>query len=912
MSEENTSVISPESTNTGPTVTDKAGELPDQAQSPETPGSGAPEGQSGPPEIEKQAKKDAAVPPGSGSDDKDAKSGYKGLTIKEEKNRRDQEQTPSPSSPIEPRRNPGRSLSKELAQKAKGTSLEEFENKLFQVRSSDSKKFVGNPTRRLIDPRNEGELLQFDATTVEGWVSKLESERFIVMRCPDEFVVYSAAFAAARSPQFNSFAKLELPFGSEAKISDVTLDYLCHPQIGSAVEIGAASGTVIVVFAYLADSDFFLQSLPTSPDRISYFHKALGSNKKILVVTTPGRLRIAQPNRSVSHIDVDFLPSLLRKHFPDTWNVLEQDLLQQFSKGLWGPKGDIEEFYYRVQIFLKNGTLEAEVQLRNQYVNRADPATAFQTRTAGPPAEVLRDDTPLENTVTFVATYFKRLSAADFQTVLLKLLGEQNVEITLPGPNPGAEIIRPKLLRQIWTERRQTVLTSCSLRPTGLPPVVEFNPIEIRDRLERDFESQFVFLWEDMYRGVESSGLLFDEKESVSDAVMRLTARRFKNNPDAQSDEFLARLILSAGNSAKHAEVGLERMREVFSGLNGSRRQHVMNRLGTLFNFLLEEKCDAVVDRQMKALLDAQCQGEALQLLPRLANSQYLEKKLFVLRRILNEGGESFREAGYRLLLEWALQGGWNSAALLKNVYAWCDGELSPSCHAAMQLLVHVSQWGMTPSSIGETHILASAFLAADPETRSVLIPWLLSLETGPGDWQQAEWKLGTALLAFLWIMPRPIPDDFLTSNHFLCACIQITWSIAFENFLQERLSDLQAQEQRDSFRALAVMDCAVALGADSATENASAVLHQIAESVAKMDPQKRASILAHCDAVAQALNECIEMASDVIGFLGDRKTIQAAKVMRERWTTITYRVRDLRNRVRQSSASARSARGGK
>src|SRR5947209_19121206 len=173
---------------------DKAGGPPTQAEAPEKPILGVPEGQSGLHEADKQDKKDAKVPPGSGSDDKEVKGEYKDRNTKDEKKLKDQEQTPSPSlPPTEPRRSLGRSISKEFAQKAERTSFEGVEDKLFEVRGSDSKKFVGDPTRRLTDPRDEGELLQFDATTVEDWASRLERERFIVMRCPDEFVVYSAA-----------------------------------------------------------------------------------------------------------------------------------------------------------------------------------------------------------------------------------------------------------------------------------------------------------------------------------------------------------------------------------------------------------------------------------------------------------------------------------------------------------------------------------------------------------------------------------------------------------------------------------------------------------------------------------------------------------------------------------------------
>jgi hypothetical protein len=393
--------------------------------------------------------------------------------------------------------------------------------------------------------------------------------------------------------------------------------------------------------------------------------------------------------------------------------------------------------------------------------------------------------------------------------------------------------------------------------------------------------------------------------------VIRLITRRVKNNLDSYGEEFLPGLILSVDGPSKHADASLERMKELLSGLSGSRRQHIISQLGTLLNFLLEENCDVVVDRGMKALMDAKCHTEALQLLPRLADSRCMEKKMFILRRLFDEGDERIRGDAYRLLFEWALQNGSNSALLLKNVNAWGDGGISQSAHTALQLLVHLCEWGITPSSVEENHPLSSTLLSADPETRSALIGWLLSLETGLGDWQKTEWKVGTALLAFLWIMPRPIPEDFFATHHFLCACVQITWSVAFENRLKERLTDLQAVGQRDSFRALAVIDCAVALAADTAAENNLAVLQHLAEAVAKMEPPKRASILAHCDAVGPALSECIEMASDVISLKEDRATIQAAKTMKERWKTINYRLRDFRNRVRESNAMAKSAGGG-
>src|SRR6185312_12359265 len=148
---------------------------------------------------------------------------------------------------------------------------------------------------------------------------------------------------------------------------------------------------------------------------------------------------------------------------------LQRDLEKQFAKGLWGP--DEEEFHQRFRTFLDCGELKSAVDLRNGYMSEADPASAFHTRQDAGSADILRDDMPLENAVAFVATFFRRLPADDFQRVLLKLLGERTVE-ALPA---GTHDPRQRKLRELWSERRQAILKNCRLRMLGAkPPTVQF------------------------------------------------------------------------------------------------------------------------------------------------------------------------------------------------------------------------------------------------------------------------------------------------------------------------------------------------------------------------------------------------------------------------------------------------------
>ncbi len=798
----------------------------------------------------------------------------------------------------------GRRLSSsELQAKAKDANFDEVQKVRAKFRATGAKPFWGDPTRPLTPISGSLERLEFDEGTVANWTSKLDRHRMLLLRCPDDEVLYFAAHAISDAPQFHSYQVRELTFGNLAKFeTDVSFEYLCDSRIGEHHKMN-----LILVFAYSADSEFFLQSLPESPDQISFAHRLLDDSRKIVVVTTPSRLQTAGFKKPTDEwvVSVNFLSCRLRQRFPGAWQTLEHNLEQQFRKGLWG-KEDEEEFCQRVNERLQDGSLLVEVE------RRGNPPDALHANRPTLSEEMLGDDKPLENTVAFVATYFKRLPADDFQRVLLKLLGERTLEINIVSSSPGPETTRLKLLRQIWIERRQTILKSCKLR-LNKAKLIEFDQAEVCDVLEEEFESQFVFLFDDLCRIVETTGLLFDQKNNVSEAVMRLITRRIRNNLQGYGEEFLPALVVGADESPKLTEATPENMRAVLSRLPDSRRHHVLNRMASLFNLLLTHESGAAVDRAMKLLLDMGCHSEVLQLLGRVGHPAYREKRVSVVKRILNEGNNELREAVYQLLFRWALQGGSASAALLKNIYSWCDGGNTPSYGDAMQFLVHLCEWAVMEGGPSEGHPLASALTVADAETTSALTKWLFSLEAGPEQWQTPEWKVSTAMLTFLWIMPRPLSNDFLVNNRFLCACVQITWSLAFEDALMQRLADLQHDEvRRDSFRALAVMDCAVAMAGTPGAIGDPSPLRSLAEAVVAMERKTRASILAHCDAVIQSLNECISVASEVTThFAEGRESVMATNGMKKRWRTIGDGLKEFRSRIRQSSLLTKSARGG-
>jgi hypothetical protein len=651
---------------------------------------------------------------------------------------------------------------------------------------------------------------------------------------------------------------------------------------------------------------------------------------RIIVLVTPESLRAAKLpvpfDEDYAVPPVDFLPPLLNAKFPQTAGQLIHDLRQQFEKKLWGDND--EEFHKTVRSFLRGGQLEAEVESRRQFMDQRDPKAALMLRQSELSRDMLGDDTPLENTVIFVATYFEELSAHDFRRVLLALLGDRAVEVPVakPAPDPSAPPnstpvaqIQSKPLREIWNKERSNILQKCRLRVLeGNPAVVSFEPADLRKVVKKRFESEFFFVFDELCDRVMTACLLFDDKERVSECVVRLLASRIKNDPSGYGQTFLSAVIFPLCPDLDARQQGTpESLRTALNRLSDERRYDLLNRLANLLNALVEDQAFAPVEGLLKTFIDLGRHDDALQLLRRIIHPSFLSRRVEVLKRIVNEGSAEIRDKVARHLTHWAKKAGSRIVLLLQALHQWSDGSNRPSAAVAAEFFAQFCASCVLPPATWKDQQIATALSMAEPEAFQEIACWLLSPDgMPPGDREveeSLEWLLDVGLdpeelryipaliTTFLWIMPRGSGDNdvlfTILNNAALSEAILLWWFSSYEQGLTAALPGLAPPHiYASTLRSTLVADCAIALRSQSGPQDYEA-LNRLAAAVARLERNERTTLLAHWAAMASALADCLTIPR-APRFAVQAESRAARKQLIERWTAMRSGLIDFRARV--------------
>ena len=806
---------------------------------------------------------------------------------------------PSKKPRTDPSRQPGPLKPSDIEELSKHSDVNGAQKTLYRVQLAAGGRFV-DPTRPLTPPRECPLLL--DKLVIEQVSRLLRHWRLAAMVCCDAETLFSAAHAIASEPEFDDWEKLELTTGNIAKgEKSCTLRELLHPNVGSGGK------TLIIAFADSHSSDDLLRSLPETPQELSVRGSDLGDSRQILVVTTPYYIGLAGARIASSClIKLDFLKPWLHHKFPASADNLESRMRRQYEKGLWGL--DEEAFHELFRDHVERGNLEQQVVDRERYVDEDNPQAAFRAHSVLQSGELIRDETPVENAVIFVATFFKKLPVNDFQRVLLALLSNRTIELESSTDKAPQQ----KPLRQIWADSRQRILKTCQLQILSTkPPTIQFEDSEARNAFELIFESRCVFIFDELSKTVDASGLLFDPSEVVSRAAMELTRKRIRGGFDSFGDEFLLSLLISFESDPDHSRAfARERIKNILLNWSESTRHLALTRIAALFALLIEDQSADAVDQALKTLLETGCYKEVLQLLARLGQSEFSERRIGLIRRVMDEADPDAKDAAYRLLYSWGSLGGAKAALVLSNVYVWRDNDGAPSAAFANRLLEDLSEWAMTSSTGLASHPIASA-LAADQLRARTLSEWLVEPAKNPTIHSAPETSILQSLLEFLWILPRPLPEDFFTEHHNLCSWVQATWTMVYHEALFERIHDENSPiSLDDGLKPLVVIDSAITLSSDPGITRDPQSLDQLAAAVSSRDRNYRRRILAHCSAVTQALGACTEVVSFGL-FTSDRASILLARQLKERWRFIRAGLTNFTARVRQSGAAVVSATGG-
>lgn len=744
-----------------------------------------------------------------------------------------------------------------------------------------------DPTREL-SPAVES-LLSFEAAIVEQWRTKLQQRPFLLLTSEVEPLLYSAAHAL--KAVVPGWAPRELMFGTHGQLGSSLpiLDSFRRPDFGG--ERLDAEGFLIFAFAYQSGSDVFLNDLPLSNDVVARWVHALGGSRAVVALATPQCVHAARRPRLLEMsyaVHLDFVGPCVREHRADASADLLDEVRRQCRLRLWG-SNDTESFA-RLSSALQNGSFDAECDARRA---RRSLVPGASTCSPNEPLELfkLTDDTPIEAAVLFVATHFKRLRVAEF-TDLVSALLEGTAEpqpASAPGPSnavAAAPVVPPRLLRDVWMQQRKRTMERCRVRTQiGQPPTVGFEDPLLREPMRQSFATDDYPFFDDLCRRMDRAGWIFHPSESVRDDAVGLTSKRIQDDPAGYGRHCIAALQASVVERATAAGASADPW--AFAAWPEVERRTTLDGLSALLTRLIEDGASAAASALLTAFLDRHRHEELLLLLPRVEPIAFTAERLAAYRRLVDEGAADVRAAAARSLRRLLSGGGARSATAFAGLRAWDDGSVAPHREVALMLLRDLMTAALSARETPVVHPIVSALVASEPADASALIAWIAKQESGDHLQDLPGLKFGVILfLAYLWILPRPRPDEALEEGSPVWMELQGEWLGDFISTASTLAPPGDATPFHDTLAAMALVDCVATMQASDASLDADsrdALVNAIRRIAAALSSARRRGMHAQWRALDHALLHGLARLTGLIPHT-ERATRER---VRRRWTDL-------------------------
>jgi hypothetical protein len=172
------------------------------------------------------------------------------------------------------------------------------------------------------------------------------------------------------------------------------------------------------------------------------------------------------------------------------------------------------------------------------------------------------EETPIENAMLYAATFFPKLSAIDFQSIVSSLLKGQLIEIkntrqetANDGTQKTVEIVAHKDLVEVWNEsfcKPNTLLEKCylELRRDGYTQYIDFVSPNLRNRLLDFFENKHPFYVEGMLKNIEELSF-FDSSSEISERVAIILSEVIVYQSNRYQPDWLIHIIEEVKSGTK-------------------------------------------------------------------------------------------------------------------------------------------------------------------------------------------------------------------------------------------------------------------------------------------------------------------------------------------------------------------------
>lgn len=533
------------------------------------------------------------------------------------------------------------------------------------------------------------ELPEFELDALTRQLAEMKRSRLLVVNCFDDDLADAAAseLIGSLDPD-GAWQKFYLDCDrDDLDDADLRVELFTNPESESKTP------SVVLVDASGKRGGLFLESLLGKPLKAQNVSGYLKSNKLWLICRgDSAHLRRRAPDDKKSlHFpcwEMDCLPELLQRHFPDRHERLRERIEKLRGADDW-PDNE-GALCSQVRGLIAGGRLEAEVSSLEQ---SGPPARRETDSRASFIRSHFKGGDSIEDTVLYVAAYFPDLNPHEFDRVVSALLEGLTTKVAVPAPKPaagaggkievkpdggsdartdgktpaqgaggeGAEpfVWEEQPLLRTWHDKADEILSGCRLETVVGKDAgrrLDFTDPALRQELRAYLEVERGFYLKKQFGRVQRLGLLFDRSLNISEGVLDVAVNTALESPETFSRDWLYDMVtaLSPLIEAAAGEVVVSdgaayrpalpadveaAMRVVYSTVARLVRKMLAHPLleKSLNNFFIQ-------------LMASGQHGAVLEIVRRLQTAQQSEVKW--LRHLFDQGDEVIRLRAYFALYE--------------------------------------------------------------------------------------------------------------------------------------------------------------------------------------------------------------------------------------------------------------------
>lgn len=513
---------------------------------------------------------------------------------------------------------------------------------------------------------------------------------------------YVAALDVAYQVMERSFADCESYYLDLSERDDISVRALANAE--------NRSKKPRVILVELAEQTNFLDSIKQATITKTYdlITWLIEQNTTVLCATSDrlfdeAKVGQAESKTAFQHCLIPFLDYVLEDAFgPNESKEVEERLREQRRAGRW-PHEDGEFFKWVKNLWEKGPeVLRHEIELRGseEGLVKAQPVKS---------PEIFPEELSIDQIVIWAAIYFEELTLRDFESVVLKLIEKEAIEVEEveevngeDGESSERKIKVVHHLIDIWNRSPDTVLRRCELKlltQSNGRKVIDFAFPYLRQELRQHVESEHPMLSARIFDKLQGLSILLDQNLSsdVIEILIRLAVERtLQDNKFYDEKWFLGTVMemtrfVSVSFDPEDGE--RERFLKVVASLHGQQIWgQFCRRLSELIREMLRhEVLEPTVDRFLKMLLHIGGHHAILDIVIHITgNLRYVHNfdSLYWMKLLLDQGRDEIRTQTYEVLHRLALGSGPRVYEFLAGIQEWLpDSGRDPRFYSLAQRL---------------------------------------------------------------------------------------------------------------------------------------------------------------------------------------------------------------------------------